>query len=335
MPVCHAGAKAKAQGHNQINPELAVLEQQELELSMSTWLRGGIFFDNENRPRCFGGKLRFLRDGRPGREHLPFPAVYNLTKHWQRLPLRINGNLTHFGNGLWDTAQMLWHQWSTGTRSGKLESSKPPEFELKLLQQAVDRDWREKKIAVSACTFQYPTGFVSVVGSRLRRVRLHDYAYVQCEAKQTKAVQLNKAVTLVLPTKEAVTYVFATWFTDLEIDQKSGCRLVRPAPSADMLPFQLGALVDQVMVLHRCTHKCTRPSTVDHDPLHCSHRCRTLPCCPAHRQHDCKTESCKREAWQKTPVHYNPSGKHFVFDHDTGFVPDNPPLPLIDIDDIG
>lgn len=322
-----------AQGHNEQSPELALLKQGEMEWSMASWLRGGIYII-DGKPHVFGGKLRTLPDYRPGREHLLFPAVQQLVSYWTPVHVRQNGDLSHFGNGLWDTAQMLWHQWSTGTRSGKLETAPPSPIELKQLQQVVDRDWPDKKIQVAACSFQYPTGFVSTVGTRLRRVRLFDHVYVQVQDK-TRVVQITKAVTVVLPAKEAVTYVFADWYKDAKIDDLTQCRLVRPEPAGQpFLPFQLGALVEQVMVLHRCYHACKRRECKDRK---CDdHLCRTLPCCPAHARPECKDAECIRQPYRKTRVHYRPAASdYFVFDHDTGFVPDNPPLPLVDVDDVG
>lgn len=306
-----------------------------MEWCLASWLRGGIYI-LDGQPHVFGGKLRTVPDARPGRENLLFPAVQNLVSYWTPVHLRQNGDLGHFGNGLWDTAQMLWHQWSTGTRSGKLETPPPSPNELTLLQQAIDRDCPDKKVDLKACSFQYPTGFVSTAGTRLRRVRLLDHAYVQVEAK-TEVAQLTKAVTVVLPAKEAVTYIFADWYTDVKVDELTQCRLVRPAPArARTLPFQLGAMLDQVMVLHRCRHVCKRPECKNRKAGSCAHLCRTLPCCPAHSRAVCKDVECIRQDYHKARVHYRPGASdYFVFYHDTGFVPDNPPLPLVDVDDVG
>lgn len=328
-----AGAKEIARGHNEIQLERAVLEQQELESTVGWLLRGGIYI-KDDKPTCWGGALRLLRDGRAGREHLPFPAVQQLTAHWQPLPAKARRH-EPFGNGLWDTAQMLYHQWSSGTRSGRLETDQPSATELKLLQQALERDWHSKGIDLKACTFEYPVSFVSTAGDRRRRLRLSDHVTVQIEDKKTQVVRLDKAVTLILPSKESVTYIFASWFLDTGVDELTDIRLVRPLASRSEPPFMMGALVEQVMVQHRCKYECKRAAADGHDPANCEHRCRAMLCCPAHKDPDCKVADCLKSEWHNDVVHNRRDNIHFVFEHDTGFVPNNEPMPFVDANDTG
>jgi len=61
---------------------------------------------------------------------MPSPLILQLTSFWHQPGTTTTK--TWLGNGDWDVAQFEWYRWSTGTRSGKLDTSSPSEPELLL-----------------------------------------------------------------------------------------------------------------------------------------------------------------------------------------------------------
>lgn len=310
--------------HNQLNPERSLLVLSELINTTEHLARGGIFLV-DGKPRYLHPKLRLLRDHRPGREHLVHPVLMRLTRHWQSIPESVSTRES-FGDGKWEAAQMLYHQWSSGVRSGRLETEPPSAREIGQLQEAVERDWPDRKIDVKSCTFEYPTGFVAASGSREHRIRLGSHVTVDVDGVGN-VVQLSKAVTIVVERTACVTYLFGSWFKDSGRDTQTLCRLVKPV-SSPQLPVALGAAGEQVMVVHQCKRACRLPATDSHNPGSCVHQCRIVECCPAHSDTDCKDDLCRKEPWQKQWLHCERGTHWTVFDKRTGFRPRSEPLPL-------
>lgn len=185
------------------------------------------------------------------------------------------------------------------------------------------------------CKFEYPVGFISSSGAREVRLRLGAHVKLSAERKDDAGcpiVHISKAVTLIIDRSACVTYVFGSWFKDAGVDEQTECRLVRP-DNTPKLPFALGSIIEQVMVVHQCKRKCSQRSqraSDSHNPARCHHRCRILPCCPEHRSPDCKEAACLKQIYAKEWLHYERGADYAVFDRETGFSPRSAPQPLVD-----
>ena len=201
--------KQLALANRQLFPESSILCTQERVSTMQWMLRGGVWRGEDGQVHSLGGKLRSLKDARPGREHLPFPFIDQLTSFWQ-----IHTKETEeqsLGNGPWEVAQRTWHQWSSGRRSGKLDTSVPSAPELKVLGEALSRDFKDLKVDLEACSFEHPTGFISGFGGRQRRLRTGDHVSIGYDTGELGYMRIAKAVTVVLDDKRRI-HSFPYWY---------------------------------------------------------------------------------------------------------------------------
>lgn len=148
-------------------------------------------------------------------------------------------------------------------------------------------------------------------------------------------VQIAKVVTVVLPDARRIAYVFPYCYNSAGVDAVTHIPLIKLRGSnlAEFnVPVQLGSVVEQVLVVHKCKRSCSERPSAEHDPSACAHRCRIMPTCPDHQLANCKSASCLKKPWHQRVVHAEKGTAWYVFDHDTGFQPDNPPQALGDCD---
>lgn len=320
--------KQLALANRQLFPESSILCTQERVSTMQWMLRGGVWRGEDGQVHSLGGKLRSLKDARPGREHLPFPFIDQLTSFWQ-----IHTKETEeqsLGNGPWEVAQRTWHQWSSGRRSGKLDTSVPSAPELKVLGEALSRDFKDLKVDLEACSFEHPTGFISGFGGRQRRLRTGDHVSIGYDTGELGYMRIAKAVTVVLDDKRRIHYIFPYWYRETGQDAATGRPLLKPAGSNRSqynIPVLLGSVREQVLVVHKCLRTCAKRAAADHDPSSCAHRCVLQKSCPAHSDSKCTQPACLRDPWVDV-LHHCDGSAWLVFDYAAGFVVDSVPLSL-------
>jgi hypothetical protein len=160
-------------------------------------------------------------------------------------------------------------------------------------------------------------------------------AYTDDDGEHEFHLRINRFSLLVLPGGERVPYIWPFWYQD-EKDQDPllQVRCVRPRAlnlRQYNLPVLIDTVIEQVLIVHKCTFVCTEDADEKHIPGQCDHVCRVRNACDEHQLADCDNAACRRTEW-KGRLFHNSQPTHRVFDRQTGFVIDTIPQMLGDTD---
>lgn len=323
------GGKTIARFRRQLSPESSVLLQQEL-LSTLQLMVDGMIWSNPvtGEAECLGGVLRGLKDGRPGRELLPFPLLSRLSSYL--LPSTLaeyepDDELLadkYVRNGDWIPSGFLYRQWSTGTRSGERDRSPPADLEQRALQRALSRDFPEATVDIAQCKFEWPHRFTNIAGDKQLRIRSGDHVRMSVSDGQVIVVRIDKMTVVILPDSRRVPYVFASWYSIVGTHPLIGVELIRSQTDVK-LPILLSRVCEPVMVVHKCKRQCSDRKKCPAET--CNHICRVVNACEQHQQPACTDAACLKKPFFPTMVHFDRNTAWMVFDHESGFVPDSTP----------
>jgi hypothetical protein len=283
-------------------------------------VNGMVYRDKDDNVCCMGFKLRNLKDWRPGRGHLPDPLLLFLTSYW-RIDKPV-GEPEFLGAGGWRPIR------DSGVRVDHTAQLPLSGAELAVLQEALDRDFPDRHIRARDVKLEFPSAFRD--NDAERQSTLHIGAYVRVasidadDEQIEEHLRINRFALLILADGARVAYIWPYWYEECDRDPVLDVRCVRPRAlnlRHFNLPVLIGTVIEQVLIVHKCTLACKEDASESHAPAECEHLCRERNACNEHQLYDCKNADCLRADWAPRMFH-SAKRVHRVYDSLSGFTPD-------------